>query len=124
MMCLKVSGQAYRLIAPGERFRIRNEKEKLWTRLIHLIKPSKNILIQALIGALVYSVLGLSVSIYVGRLVDNVIPGGNSNLLNLLGVIILIIIIYRFVLLIFQSVFVLKTGQRIDAALILGYYQQ
>ncbi|HNX65905.1 MAG TPA: peptidase domain-containing ABC transporter [Bacteroidales bacterium] len=112
------------LIAPGERFRIRDEKGKLWTRLLHLVKPSKSILIQALAGALVYSVLGLSVSIYVGRLVDNVIPGSSFNLLNLLGVVMLIIIIYRFVLVIFQSVFVLKTGQRIDAALILGYYQQ
>lgn len=112
------------LIAPGERFRIRNEKEKLWNRLLHLVKPSKSILIQALVGALVYSVLGLSVSIYIGRLVDNVIPGGNSNLLNLLGIVMLVIILYRFVLIIFQSVFVLKTGQRIDASLILGYYQQ
>ena len=112
------------LIAPGERFRIRDEKEKLWTRLLYLVKPSKSILIQALAGALIYSVLGLSVSIYVGRLVDNVIPGGNFNLLNLLGMVMLVIIIYRFILLIFQSVFVLKTGQRIDASLILGYYQQ
>ena len=112
------------LIAPGERFRIRDEKEKLWSRLLHLVKPSKSILIQALVGALVYSVLGLSVSIYVGRLVDNVIPGANANLLNLLGIVMLVIIVYRFVLIIFQSIFVLKTGQRIDASLILGYYQQ
>lgn len=112
------------LLAPGERFRVRDEKEKLWTRLLHLVKPSKSILIQALVGALVYSVLGLSVSIYVGRLVDNVIPGGNSNLLNLLGIVMLVIIVYRFILIIFQSVFVLKTGQRIDASLILGYYHQ
>src|SRR5690606_25398079 len=34
------------LIAPGERFRIRDEKGKLWTRLLHLVKPSKSILIQ------------------------------------------------------------------------------
>jgi ATP-binding cassette subfamily B protein len=112
------------LIAPGERFRIRDEKEKLWTRLLHLVKPSKNILIQALLGALAYSILGLSLSVYIGRLVDNVIPGGNSNLLNLLGIAMFIVIIYRFSLIIFQSVFVLKTGQRIDASLILGYYQQ
>jgi len=112
------------LIAPGERFRIRDKKEKLLTRLMHLVKPSKNILIQALLGALAYSILGLSLSVYIGRLVDNVIPGGNSSLLNLLGVGMLIIIFYRFSLIIFQSVFVLKTGQRIDASLILGYYQQ
>jgi ATP-binding cassette subfamily B protein len=112
------------LIAPGERFRIRDERAKLGHRLIQLIEPSKDILIQSLVGALIYSVLGLSVSLYVGRLIDNVIPGGNSNLLNLLGVAMLVIILFRLMLVVFQSVFVLKTGQRIDATLILGYYQQ
>jgi len=112
------------LIAPGERFSIRNEKAKLTTRLIQLVKPSRGILMQSLLGALIYSILGLSISLYVGKIVDNIIPGGNANLLNLLGVAMMVIIVFRLLLLIFQSVFVLKTGQRIDATLILGYYQQ
>jgi len=112
------------LIAPGERFRIRNEEANLTARLVQLVKPSRGILMQSLLGALIYSILGLSVSLYVGRIVDTVIPGGNSNLLNLLGVAMVIIIVFRLLLLIFQSVFILKTGQRIDATLILGYYQQ
>jgi len=72
---------------------------------------------------LLFSVLGLSTSIYVGRLVDHVIPGGNGNLLNLLGIAMIAIILFRSLLSLFQSFFVLKTGQRIDASLILGYYQ-
>jgi ATP-binding cassette subfamily B protein len=72
---------------------------------------------------LVFSVLGLSTSIYVGKLVDAVLPGGNMNLLNLLGVAMVVIILLRLLLSIFQTIFVLKTGQRIDATLILGYYQ-
>ena len=54
-------------------------------RFWNLIKPSRSILLQSLIGALVFSVLGLATSIYVGKLVDNVLPGGNLSLLNLLG---------------------------------------
>ena len=112
------------LIAPGERFKIRNEKTELGSRLLQLIRPSKHILVQSLVGALIYSILGLSLSLYVGRLVDNVIPGSNTNLLNLLGLAMLVIIFFRLILMVFQSVFVLKTGQIIDASLILGYYQQ
>ncbi len=112
------------LIAPGERFKILNEKANLGSRLLQLVRGSKDILIQSLVGALYTPFLGLSLSLYVGRLVDNVIPGNNINLLNLLGVSMLIIILFRFFLIVFQSVFVLKTGQRIDATLILGYYQQ
>jgi ATP-binding cassette subfamily B protein len=111
------------LIAPGEKFEVRNEKVSATTRFWQLIKPNRSILLQSLIGALVFSVLGLSMSIYVGKLVDNVLPGGNLSLLNLLGVAMVIIIILRLLLGFFQTIFILKTGQKIDATLILGYYQ-
>jgi len=111
------------LIAPGEKFTVRNEKTSTPVRFWRLIKPSRGILLQSLIGALVFSVLGLSMSLYVGKLVDNVLPGGNLNLLNLLGAAMLIIIILRLLLSFFQTIFILKTGQKIDATLILGYYQ-
>jgi ABC-type bacteriocin transporter len=111
------------LIAPGEKFTVGNEKISTSIRFWKLIKPHRSILLQSLIGALVFSVLGLSTSIYVGKLVDNVLPGGNLSLLNLLGVAMVIIIILRLLLSFFQSIFILKTGQKIDATLILGYYQ-
>ncbi len=111
------------LITPGEKFTIGNEKVTVQIRFWNLIKPSKNILIQSLVGALVYSVLGLASSIYVGKLVDNVLPGGNLSLLNLLGIAMILIIGLRLLLSYFQTIFILKTGQKIDATLILGYYQ-
>jgi len=111
------------LIAPGEKFTVRNEKVSTSVRFWNLIKPNRSILLQSLIGALVFSVLGLAMSIYVGKLVDNVLPGGNMSLLNLLGVAMIIIIVLRLLLSFFQTIFILKTGQKIDATLILGYYQ-
>jgi ATP-binding cassette, subfamily C, bacteriocin exporter len=111
------------LITPGEKFIVRKEQVPTKTRLFGLIKPNRSILIQSLVGALVFSVLGLSTSIYVGRLVDNVLPGGNLNLLNLLGIAMVLIIVLRLLLSLFQTIFILKTGQKIDATLILGYYQ-
>jgi len=111
------------LIAPGEKFTVSNEKISIPLRFWRLIRPSRGILLQSLTGALVFSVLGLSMAIFVGKLVDNVLPGGNMNLLNLLGVAMLIIISLRLLLNFFQTIFILKTGQKIDATLILGYYQ-
>jgi ABC-type bacteriocin transporter len=111
------------LITPGEKFEVKNEKISATTRFWQLIKPNRSILLQSLVGALVFSVLGLSTSVYVGKLVDNVLPGGNLSLLNLLGIAMIVIIVLRLLLNLFQSVFILKTGQRVDASLILGYYQ-
>jgi ABC-type bacteriocin transporter len=111
------------LLAPGEKFLVKNEKVSSQVRFWKLIKPHKGILLQSLVGALVFSVLGLSMSVYVGKLVDTVLPGGNLSLLNLLGAAMVLIIGIRLLLSFFQSVFILKTGQKIDASLILGYYQ-
>ncbi len=111
------------LITPGEKFVIKNEKISTQTRFWNIIKPNRGILLQSLTGALVFSVLGLAMSIYVGKLVDNVLPGGNLSLLNLLGLAMIIVIALRILLNFFQTIFVLKTGQEIDAKLILGYYQ-
>lgn len=111
------------LITPGEKYKIRDETTGLYKRLWELVKPCRGVLVQTLIGSLVYSILGLTMSIYVGRLIDNVIPGENLNLLNVLGIAMLAVLIIRFFLSLFQSIFILKTGQRIDATLILGYYQ-
>ena len=111
------------LITPGEKFIVSNEKTSTQLRFWRLIKPSRSILLQSLTGAFVFSVLGLATSIYVGKLVDHVLPGGNLNLLNMLGIAMVIIILLRLLLSLFQTIFILKTGQKIDATLILGYYQ-
>lgn len=111
------------LITPGEKFSGKNESISIEGRFWKLIKPSRGILLQSLTGALVFSVLGLATSIYVGKLVDNVLPGGNMSLLNLLGVAMLLVIGLKLLLSFFQTIFMLKTGQKIDATLILGYYQ-
>jgi ABC-type bacteriocin/lantibiotic exporter with double-glycine peptidase domain len=76
-----------------------------------------------LFGALVYSILGLSVSIYVGKITDYVLVDENLNLLNLMSIIMILLLILRTFIGSMKSIIALKTGQRIDAALILGYYK-
>lgn len=111
------------ILVPGEGFEIKNERVSNFTRLFYLLKPHKAVLIQALLGAVFYSILGLSTSIYIQKLTDFVFVNGNKNLLNLMSIIMIAIIIIQILLGVFQTVFTLKTGQLIDARLILGYYK-
>ena len=67
--------------------------------------------------------LGLSVSIYVGKITDYVLVDENLNLLNLMSIIMILLLILRTFIGSMKSIIALKTGQRIDAALILGYYK-
>ncbi len=111
------------LLMPGEGFSKENRKVPVWQRLWYLLKPHKFIMLQALVGAAVFTILGLSVSIYVQKIVDHVLVGGNKNLLNLLSIIMLCLLVLQIFIGVTKSVFTLKTGQLIDARLILGYYK-
>jgi len=109
------------LLSPNQEFAARNEKVPVLARFRYLLYPHRKILIQALVGAIVYTVLGLTTSIYIQKITDFVLPDGNKNLLNLLSVGMVIILVLQLIIGSIQTIFVLKTGQLIDARLILGY---
>ncbi|MRG44294.1 peptide cleavage/export ABC transporter [Chitinophaga sp. SYP-B3965] len=111
------------LLMPREDFKAGNEKISHLQRFWYLLKPHKSVVLQALFGAIVYTILGLSTSIYVQKIIDNVLVEGNKNLLNLLGSIMILILLLQLFIGQLKSVFALKTGQQIDARLILGYYK-
>jgi ABC-type bacteriocin transporter len=111
------------LLLPSEEFETGNEKKSVNGRFWTLIKPHKSILIQALFGAVIYTILGLSTSVFVQKLVDFVLVDGNRNLLNIMGIGMVIILALQLFIGTAKTIFTLKTGQMIDAKLILGYYK-
>lgn len=111
------------LLEPNEYFEQRNEKTNLYNRFWNLIQPHKSILIQALLGALVYTILGLSTSIYIEKITDYVLIDGNKRLLNLLSVGMIVILLFQIFIGAMKSILVLQTGQKMDKHLILGYYK-
>lgn len=110
-------------LVPGENFETKNEKISNYARFFFLLRPHRSTIIQCLVGATLYTVLGLSMSFYVEKITDNVLVGGNTNLLNLMGVTMVFIIVFQVFLGAMQSYFMISTGQQIDARLILGYYK-
>ncbi|WP_019943611.1 peptidase domain-containing ABC transporter [Dyadobacter beijingensis] len=111
------------LVQPGDTFLEGNEKISVQKRFWYLIKPHNAILVQVLIGAIIYTILGLSTSIFLQKIVDNVLPEGNRNLLNLMGVVMIGILFFRIIINHAKTLLTIKTGQQIDARLILGYYK-
>ena len=111
------------LLLPQEDFIPRNEKVSVIKRFWFLLKPHKSTIIQAFIGAVIYTLLGFSTSIYIQKITDYVLVGGNTKLLNLLSVIMLVLIALQIIIGVFKDIFLIKTGQQIDARLILGYYK-
>lgn len=110
------------LLMPADDFRP-NEGETIISRFSVLVKPHRPILLQVLFGALIYTILGLSTSIFVQKIVDFVLVDGNRNLLNLMSTGMIILLFLQVFIGTTKSIFIIRTGQMIDARLILGYYK-
>ncbi|RZK57769.1 MAG: peptidase domain-containing ABC transporter [Pedobacter sp.] len=111
------------LLLPGDDFTAGTEKISLERRFIYLLMPHKSVLLQVLVGAVFYTILGLSTSIFLQKIIDNVLPEANTNLLNLMGTVMVIIILLQVFINHAKTLLTIKTGQQIDARLILGYYK-
>lgn len=111
------------ILMPDEGFETGNKKTSVVQRFIKLIAPHKSLMIQALCGAMVYSILGLSTSVFVQKIVDYVLVDGNLNLMHLMGMAMLIILFLKIFIGTVKSLLAVRTGQKIDAVLILNYYK-
>ena len=111
------------LLLPNEQFKIGNEKIANSSRFWQLIKPHKSILLQVLFGAFVYTILGLSTAIFVQKITDYVLVDGNRSLLNIMSIIMIAILLLQLFIGTVKNIFTMRTGQQIDASLILGYYK-
>lgn len=111
------------LLEPNEYLDEKDERVNIYNRFWNLVAPHKSILVQALVGALVYTILGLSTSIYIQKITDYVLIDGNRRLLNLLSVAMITILLLQIFIGTMKSILVLQTGQKMDRHLILGYYK-
>ncbi|WFU79240.1 peptidase domain-containing ABC transporter [Bradyrhizobium sp. CIAT3101] len=110
------------LLVPAGTFERRDETTSPLVRFARLLAPHKEVMVQALIGAVVTTILSLSTAIYVQKIVDHVITAGNRNLLNLMSVAMLLILVPQILIDLLRHQLTLQTGQKIDVHLILGYY--
>ena len=111
------------LLSPQQGFQTGSEKTSVLRRFTYLLRPHRSILFQVMLGAMMFTLLGLSTAIFLQKIVDYVIPDGNRNLLNLLGIAMIVILGVKVLLNHAQVLLTVKTGQQIDSRLILGYYK-
>lgn len=111
------------MLLPSNDFTARDERASIESRFLFLLRPHRAVLFQVLVGAIFYTILGLATSIFLQKIIDNVLPEGNTNLLNLMGTVMILIILLQIFINHSKTLLTIKTGQQIDARLILGYYK-
>jgi len=110
------------ILSPAEGFEVPRGPAPVTVRFWNLLRPHRAILTQALLGSIAYTMLGLTTAMYIQKVVDHVLVDGNRNLLNLLSVAMVGILLVQTYIGTAKSLLTLGTGQKIDAALMFGYY--
>lgn len=110
------------LIAPNISLE-KTQTPSLFRRFMFILAPHKDVLIQALIGTAIFTILGLSLSIYVQKIVDYVLPEANKNLMNLLSVMLIVILGLQFLLGYIRSIFLLKISLSLNNQLNTSFYR-
>lgn len=111
------------LLIPSATFSRGDKTTSNVKRFWNVIAPHRSIFMQSGIGALAFSLLGLSTAFYIQKLTDFVLVGHNRNLLHLMGLIMITIFICQLIIGTLQSWFVLRVSQSIDTSLISGYFR-
>lgn len=111
------------ILAPADSFLTGKKAMAVAERFRLLLQPHTPMFIQIILGAIVYTILGLCTSVYLQKIIDYVLPDGNRNLLNLMSMSMVFIVLAQVFINYFKGLLTMKTGQQIDARLILGYYK-
>lgn len=111
------------LLIKNETFHKGDETQGIFERFFHLLLPQKKLLLHIFVASLLYTVLGILAAFYFRELVDNVLPNGLLQTLHTLSIGVILLNVFRILLAAFRSHLLLYLSQKLDIALLLGYYR-
>lgn len=99
------------------------ETKGLFERFFSLLIPQKKLLIHIFVASLLYTVLGILGAFYFKVLIDSILPDGLRKTLMALSIGIILLNVFKVLLNAFRSHLLLYLSQKLDIALLLGYYR-
>ncbi len=111
------------LLIKNETFKRGDESKGLFSRFFHLMIPQKKLLLHIFVASLIYTILGILGAFYFKELIDSVLPDGLQKTLMTLSVGVILLNVFKVILNAFRSHLLLCLSQKLDIALLLGYYR-
>ena len=111
------------LLVKNEIFKKGDETKGLFSRFFHLLIPHKKLMIHIFVASLLYTILGILGAFYFKARVDDVLPDGLTKTLTTLSVGVILLNVFKVLLDAFRSHLLLYLSQKLDIALLLGYYR-
>lgn len=111
------------LLVKNESFKTGDDTKGLFSRFFHLLKPQRKLMFNIFLASLIYTILGILGAFYFKELIDNVLPNSLSKTLMTLSIGVILLNVFKVLLNAFRSHLLLYLSQKLDIALLLGYYR-
>lgn len=111
------------LMVPGQNFKKGDETKGLFERFLFLLLPQKRLLVQVFIISLLVTFMGILGSFYFKVLIDDVISRGLIKTLHILSAGVILLTLLKVILSAVRARLILYLSQKLDIALLLGYYR-
>ena len=111
------------LLVKTETFQKGDETKGLFERFLYLLKPQKKLLLHIFIASLVYTILGILGAFYFKVMIDSILPDGLRKTLMTISIGVILLNLFKVLLNAFRSHLLLYLSQKLDIALLLGYYR-
>ena len=109
------------LLIPGDAFVPGGDKRSWTQRTWQLIQRHRHEWRPALAGSIAYATAGITSSLFLQILLDQVLPNEEYPLLFLIGSFMLVLVILSWITAYYRSLFVVRTGIQMDGGLVLSY---
>lgn len=111
------------IMVPDQGFEKGDETQEIFQRFFHLLLPQKRILINVFFASLIITILGILGSFYFKVLIDDVLSAGLEKTLHILSIGIILLNLFKVLLSAIRAHLLLYLSQKLDIALLLGYYR-
>lgn len=100
----------------------KDENSGFLIRFFSLLKPQRKLIFHIFIASLIYTVLGIAGAFYFKLLIDDLLPNALLKTLMTLSIGVILLNIFKVILDAFRTHLLLYLSQKLDIALLLGYY--
>ncbi|WP_313130600.1 peptidase domain-containing ABC transporter [Anaerocolumna sp.] len=111
------------LVVPNQTFKKGDDTKGIFQRFFHLLLPQKRLILHVFVASILITIFGILGSFYYKVLIDDILSSGLEKTLHVLSIGVIFLHLFKVILSAFRSHLLLYLSQRLDIALLLGYYR-
>ena len=111
------------LLVPSESFKKGKETKNIYERFWSLLIPQRKLIFDIFLASVCITILGILGAFYFQIIIDNILPAGIIKTLHVISIGIILLKLFSVILMFVRSQLLVYLSQKLDIALLLGYYE-